>query len=204
MARRVPRRSARDLRRSGRRAAQEFARQRAKDPTVTWQRNREDDRCGAVLAGVFSVAALGIYSGFTATNMNNYVWEADGWLRGYTYLPHFPGDYIDAIPFHGRAYVYEAPFPAVLLLPFVAVWGLSTNQTLLAIGLAAIGIGVAWLVARRIGVSPGWASLLAAFLLFGASYSYVSANGDVWFVAQSGSVAFTMLALAECLGRREP
>jgi hypothetical protein len=171
---------------------------------VTWQRVEQDERFGAALAGLFTVVALGIYSGFHPTPMNNYVWEADGWLRGYTYLPHFPGDYIDAIPYHGRAYVYEAPFPAVLLLPFVAVWGLSTNQTLLAIGLAAIGIGAAWLVARRIGVSAGWASLLAAFLLFGTSYAYVSANGDVWFVAQSGSVAFTMLALAECLGRREP
>ena len=123
---------------------------------MRWQRIREDERFGAVLAGVLTVVVLGIYSGFHPTYMNNYVWEADGWLRGYTYLPHFPGDYIDAIPYHGRAYVYEAPFPAVLLLPFVAVWGLSTNQTLLAIGLAAIAIGAAWLVARRIGVSAGW------------------------------------------------
>jgi len=94
--------------------------------------------------------------------------------------------------------------PAVLLLPFVAIWGLSTNQTALAIGLAAVGIAAAWLVARRIGVSAGWAWLLAAFLLFGTSYAYCSANGDVWFVAQSGSVAFTMLAIAECLGDRVP
>ena len=85
--------------------------------------------------------------------MNNFVWEADAWLHGYTYLPHFPGDYIDAIPYHGRAYVYQAPLPAVLLLPFVAVWGLSTNQTLLAIALAALGVATAWRVARRIGVS---------------------------------------------------
>ncbi len=75
------------------------------------------------MAGLLTVVALGLYSGFHATIMNNYVWEADAWLRGYPYLPHFPGDYIDAIPYHGRAYVYEAPFPAVLLLPFVAVWG---------------------------------------------------------------------------------
>jgi hypothetical protein len=91
-----------------------------------------------------------------------------------------------------------------LLLPFVAIWGLSTNQTVLAIALAGVGIGAAWLVARRIGVSRAWASLLAAFLLFGTSYAYCSANGDVWFVAQSGSVAFTMLAVAECLGESVP
>jgi hypothetical protein len=92
----------------------------------------------------------------------------------------------------------------VLLLPFVAIWGLGTNQTLLAIALAAVGVAAAWRVARLIGVSRGWTYLLAAFLLFGTSYAYCCANGDVWYVAHSGAVAFTMLALAECLGRRVP
>jgi hypothetical protein len=171
---------------------------------VRWQQLRDGERLGPVLAGVLTVVALGIYSGFHATPMNNFVWEADGWLHGFTYLPHFPGDYIDAIPYHGRAYVYEAPLPAVLLVPFVAIWGLSTNQTLLAIALAAVGIGAAWRVARLIGLSRRWASLMAAFLLFGTSYAYCSATGDVWFVAQSGSVAFTLLAIGECLGKRAP
>lgn len=163
-----------------------------------------DDRVHAALAAVLTVAALGVFSGFQATIMDNFVWEADGWLRGYTYLPHFPGDYIDAIPYNGRAYVYQAPLPAVLLLPFVKIWGLSTNQTLLAIALAALGVATAWRVARRIGVSRGWAWLLATFLLFGTSYAYCSANGDVWYVAHSGSVAFTLLAIGECLGARAP
>ena len=172
--------------------------------TVIAQSWRENDRIHAALAGLLTVAALGVFSGFHATIFNNFVWEADAWLHGYTYLPHFPGDYIDAIPYHGRAYVYQAPLPAVLLLPFVAVWGLSTNQTLLAIALAALGVAQAWRVARRIGVSRGWAWLLAAFLLFGTSYGYCSANGDVWYIAHSGSVAFTMLAIGECLGARVP
>jgi hypothetical protein len=163
-----------------------------------------DDRVHAVLAGLLTVVALGVFSGFHPAIFDNFVWEADGWLRGYTYLPHFPGDYIDAIPYHGRAYVYEAPLPAVLLLPFVKIWGVATNETLLAVALAALGVASAWRVARRIGVSRGWAWLLAAFLLFGTSYAYCSASGDVWFVAHSGSVAFTMLAIGECLGARAP
>jgi hypothetical protein len=171
---------------------------------VTPARIFRDDRAHAVLAGVLTVAALGAFSGFHATAFDNYVWMADGWLKGKPYLPHFPGDYIDAIPYHGHAYVYEAPLPAVLLLPFVAIWGLNANETLLAILLAGLGIATAWRVARRIGVSRAWTWLLAAFLLFGTSYAYCSANGDVWFVAHSGAVAFTMLALNECFGKREP
>jgi hypothetical protein len=72
---------------------------------MTWARIRNDERTGAALAGLLTVAVLGVYSGFHATVMNNFVWLADAWLHGKPYLPHFPGDYIDAIPYHGRAYV---------------------------------------------------------------------------------------------------
>ena len=43
-----------------------------------------------------------------------------------------PGDYIDALAFHGRKYIIEGPLPGVLLVPAVAFFGLQTNQTLLS------------------------------------------------------------------------
>jgi hypothetical protein len=171
---------------------------------VTWDRLRDDERVHAVSAGLVAVVVLGIFSGFHPAVFDNFVWLADAWLHGKAYLPHFPGDYIDAIPYHGRAYVYEAPLPAVLLLPFVAIWGLQTNETALSIALAGVGIAAAWRVARLVGVSRRWTALLVAFLLFGTSYAYCAATGDVWFIAHSGAVAFTLLAIAECLGSREP
>jgi len=157
-----------------------------------------------MLAALAAIAVLGAFSGFKAATFDNFVWLADAWLHGTPYLPHFPGDYIDAIPYHGRAYVYEAPLPAVLMLPLVAIWGLHANETLVSILLGGVGIGAAYSVARSIGVSRWWASLLAAFLLLGTSYAYCSATGDVWFIAHAGSVAFTLLAIAECLNARVP
>lgn len=161
-----------------------------------------NDRIAAGIAALATVVVLCVYSQLHATVFNNFVWLADAWLRGYTYLPHFPGDYIDAIPYHGRAYVYEAPLPAVLLTPFVAIWGMNTNQTALAIALSALGVAAAWIAVRRAGVDRRWATVLVAFLLFGTSYAYCGATGDVWFIEHSGSVAFTFLAIAECLGER--
>src|ERR1700676_1262438 len=162
---------------------------------MSWARIRNDERTGAALAGLLTVAALGVYSGFHATVMNNFVWLAEAWLHGTLYLPHFPGDYIDAIPYHGRAYVYQAPLPAVLLVPFVAIWGLDANETVLSIALAGVGVAAAYRLARRIGISRWWTALMCTFLLFGTSYAYCAASGDVWFIAHSGSVAFTLLAL---------
>ena len=163
-----------------------------------------DERIHAAIVGLLAVAALGLFSGFRASVFDNFVWLADAWLHGKPYLPHFPGDYIDAIPYHGRAYVYQAPLPAVLLLPLVAIWGLNANETVVSIALAGVGIGAAYRLARLIGVSGWWAALLCAFLLFGTSYAYCSASGDVWFIAHSGAVAFTMLALVEMFGARVP
>ncbi|HEY4440035.1 MAG TPA: hypothetical protein VGN14_06240 [Candidatus Elarobacter sp.] len=162
------------------------------------------DRIAAAAAALATIVVLGIYSHFQATVFNNFVQEADAWLQGLPYLPKFPGDYIDAVPYHGHWYVYEAPLPAVLMLPLVGIWHLQANQTLVAILLSAVGVAGAWIVARRIGLSTRWTALLVAFLLFGTSYAYCGAVGDVWFIAHSGAVAFTMLAIAECLGSRRP
>jgi hypothetical protein len=163
-----------------------------------------DERTHAVAAGVLAVAVLGAFTGFKAATFDNFVWLADAWLHGKPYLPHFPGDYIDAIPYHGRAYVYEAPLPAVLMLPLVAVWGLQANETVVSVLLGGAGTGAAYFVARAIGVSRAWAALLTTFLLFGTSYAYCCVMGDVWFIAHAGSVAFTLLAIGECLTTRAP
>jgi hypothetical protein len=179
-------------------------RRAANHALVSWSGLRNDERVHAVLAGLLAVVVLGVFSGFRATVFDNFVWLADAWLQGKPYLPHFPGDWIDAVPYHGRAYVIEAPFPAVLMLPFVAIWGLHANQTIVSIALAGVGTGAAWRVARLIGVSRGWTALLVAFLLFGTSYAFCAADGGVWYVAHAGAVAFTLLAIAECLGSRAP
>ena len=186
------------------RRGQEKRRSRPNGVRVSWVDIRNDERVQAVLAGLLAVVALAVVSRFHPTVFDNFVWLADAWLQGKPYLPHFPGDYIDAIPFHGRAYVYEAPLPAVLMLPFVAIWHLQANETAVSIALAGVGIAAAWRVARRIGLSFRWTALMATFLLFGTSYAYCAADGGVWFIAHSGAVAFTLLAIAECLGPRVP
>ena len=171
---------------------------------MSWDRFRNDERVHAVLAGLLAVAVLGAFSGFRASVFNNFVWLADAWLQGKPYLPHFPGDWIDAVPYHGRAYVIEAPLPAVLMLPFVKIWGLQANETMVSIALGGTGTAAAWRVARLIGVPRGWTTLLVTFLLFGTSYAYCAADGSVWCIAHAGAVAFTLLAIAECLGSRVP
>ena len=68
--------------------------------------------------------------------------------------------------------------------------------------LGGIAVGAAWQIAIRLEVPPNTRLILVAFFLVGTDLWWCSMYGDVWFVAHSSAVAFTMLALAEVLGKR--
>ncbi len=134
------------------------------------------------------------------TPYNNYVLLAQAWLHGHANIA-WPGAYIDALPYDGAYYVIEAPMPAVLLLPFVAIFG-TFNQTWLAIVLATAGTTAAFVFARRIGASVPVAAWIAGFFLLGTDLAWAAMLGDVWMIAHVAGAAFAMLTLAEIVGKR--
>ena len=162
-----------------------------------------DERVQAGFAGLVALGMLWLVSRGRSTPFNNYVLLANAWLEGHAWI-HFPGDWIDAMPFHGKAYIVEAPLPALLLLPFVWLWGTSFNQTWLSLALGALAAYGIWRTARLAGASRAWTAGITAFGLFGTSLAQCAAAGDVWFLAQVGGFAFTMLTLAELLGSVAP
>jgi hypothetical protein len=131
---------------------------------------------------------------------NNYVLLADAWLHGRSWIA-YPGERIDAVPFHGLAYIVEGPAPAVLLLPFVALYGTQTYQPLLANVLGAVIVFATWRLAERVGLALPVAASVTAFAFFGTSLYTCATVGDVWFVAHVSAFCFTLLAIAECTGR---
>lgn len=134
-----------------------------------------------------------------STPYNNYVLFADALLHGHVWID-WPGNYIDAVLFDGRRYIVNDPVPAILLLPFVAVWHTTTNQTLLACVLAGVATGAAWKLARNVGVSTADADWLAAFLLLGTDLMWCAMLGDVWYLAHVACITFLLLALCELSG----
>ncbi|MBV8600344.1 MAG: hypothetical protein JO359_02145, partial [Candidatus Eremiobacteraeota bacterium] len=100
-----------------------------------------------------------------ATPYNNYVYLADAFLHRTVAVDTPP--YIDALLYRGERYIIEGPFPAVLLLPFVAIWHLQTNQTILSWALAALAATAGWELARRFGVPLRSRIVLWLFLVFG-------------------------------------
>ena len=135
------------------------------------------------------------------TPYNNYVLLADAFAHGHAWIA-WPGPYIDALGYGSRHYVIEAPLPAILLTPFVALWGYAVNQTTLAIVLCGVSIGAAWELCERYGVSVRATVWLCAFMLAGTDLLWCAMLGDVWFIAHVGAVCFTLLALVELAGKR--
>ncbi len=155
----------------------------------------------AYLAGLVAFVVTALISRFHPTPYNNFVLLADALRYGHAWID-WPGAYIDALPYAGRYYVIEAPLPALLLLPFVAVFGLQTNQTILAVVLTGIAIGAAWELGERLEVRRTSIAWICAFLLAGTDLLWCGMLGDVWFLAHVSAVCFTMLALVELAGKR--
>lgn len=155
----------------------------------------------AIYAGLVAFVCTLLLSHFRSTPYNNYVLLAGALLHGHAWIT-WPGSYIDALGYNGQHYVIEAPLPAILLLPYVAVVGTAANQTLLAVLLAAIAVGAAWELGERLGVSESTNVWICAFLLAGTDLAWCAMLGDVWFIAHVSAVCFTMLALVEVCGKK--
>ncbi len=154
----------------------------------------------SIVAGCLALIVIALFAHGRSSPYNNYVLLAQAFLHGHTWIT-WPGGYIDALPFNGQYYVIEAPMPAILLLPFVAIFG-TFNQTALAVVLGAIAVGAAFELGERLGVPQRTNVWVCAFLLAGTDLLWCAMLGDVWFIAHVSAVCFTMLALMELAGSK--
>ncbi|MDE2572363.1 MAG: hypothetical protein KGM44_07575 [bacterium] len=135
------------------------------------------------------------------TPYDNYVRLAYALLHGHVWID-WPGAWIDALRYNGAYYVIEAPFPALLLLPAVAVFGLATNQTTLSLLLGAAAVGAAAALLQRLEVPRAARWWLLAFYVAGTDLWWCSQLGDVWMIAHAAAVCCTTFALLELAGAR--
>jgi hypothetical protein len=151
----------------------------------------------AVLAGFVAYFA----SHGRSTPYNNYVLLADALRHGRLWID-WPGDAVsDALLWNGQRYVIEAPVPALLMLPFVAIFGPQFNQTTAAIVLCSIAVGFACAFLQRLGARGLSLGLLLLFTFAGTDLWWCAELGDVWFIAHVSAVCFTFIALWELTGK---
>jgi hypothetical protein len=139
----------------------------------------------------------------------HFVYQADAWLHGRLDVGD-PPNYNDWVHYGGKWFVSFPPFPAVLMLPFVAINGLAFNDVFFTVCIAAINVGLlfgvlrAWRDAEKGDRTNRELALLTIFFAFGTVYFYSSIRGEVWFTAHVVGVTLTLIYIRASLGTRHP
>ena len=122
----------------------------------------------------------------------DFFYLADAFLHGRTYLLFQPGPF-DVIIVGAQFYVPFAPFPAIALMPIVALLSPVTADQVesgINAALAAAGVGMAWWMLGRMGVrrltDRFWLTVLFGF---STQVLWITTRGGVWRRCRSGSLS---------------
>ena len=141
---------------------------------------------------------------FDATR-GDFFYLADAFLHGRTWLDVRLGPQ-DVILLDGHIYVPFAPFPAIALMPIVALTSPQVAdqwETGINAALAAATVGMAWWFAGRAGVRALVDRFALAVLLgFSTQIWWVTDRGGVWHTGQLIATILTLGCLIELWGCR--
>jgi hypothetical protein len=135
----------------------------------------------------------------------DFFYLADSFLHGHVWIDTRLG-YQDVILSGGHLYLPFAPFPAIALMPVVALTGpvvADQWETGINAALAASTVGLAWWFTARVGVR----SLVDRFFLvlllgFSTQIWWVTTRGGVWHTGQLIATILTLGCLIELWGSR--
>jgi len=141
-----------------------------------------------------------------ADHYDHFVWQAEAFLQGRSEItypvtqgPHQNYYFQDVLPVgDGLAQIPFPPLPAVVLLPFVAVWGLDTSGSTVAAVLGAINVALCWSVLLGVSARRSAALLGTLFYAFGTVAWYAAMLGSTWFLAHvlASTCLFVAIGLA--------
>jgi hypothetical protein len=148
---------------------------------------------------------------------NHFVWQGMAFLHGQVAIPWpVEGAYgsgtgngwmQDVYPLRdaggnltGEALIPFPPLPALVLLPFVALWGFATDIRAVSVALGAVDVGIAWWAVGRLAVSRRVRLATTLFFAFGTVFWYAAQLGTTWFFAHVVAVTAALLAIGVALG----
>ncbi len=159
---------------------------------------------------MFAVGAFVVYwfsNRWFDAGRGDFFYLADAFLHGRVWVENALGT-ADVIFRNGHVYVPFAPFPAVLLMPLVAVTGPVTAdqwESGINAALAATVALLAWWTAGRIGVAQVRDRVALVLLLgFSTQVWWVTTRGGVWHTGHLVAMILTLVLLAELFGKARP
>ncbi|HEX7555705.1 MAG TPA: hypothetical protein VF338_03700 [Leptolinea sp.] len=160
------------------------------------------------IASIQLVHWLGV--GITGTR-GQFVLLASSFLHGKIYLTTLPPNLHDLTFYNGQWYVPYPPFPALILVPLIALWGISAfNLSTFSLMLAATASVTMFLILDEL-IQLGWIKIsrssalwLTALFHFGTVFWWLSFTSGSSFFSQVVTVLFYGLAFFTVLRRSSP
>ena len=158
---------------------------------------------GLVLLALAAITELQRRFGINSVGISNaphWIYQAESFLHG-RWDVALPPTLVDIRSWHGKSYLFYPPLPAVVMLPFVAVFGLKTSDVLITSVCSALNLGLLFLLFEQLRASGlaqrSWRknAILALLFYFGSINLWLSLGGRVWFTSQIITFTFTVLSL---------
>lgn len=180
----------------------------SKSPEQRWTAIR-----GSIIVFIAALVVFAAVSGDrlrTHSSDNHYVYLADCLLNGRLHLDGKPPHLNDWAKFQDKWFVSFPPAPGVLMLPFVAVFGLEFNDRLFTLFFSALGPALLFFLLQtlntmgRIRRKPWELYAISAIYAFGTVYFFAAVQGSVWYTAHMVGSGFLILYVLLSLGGRHP
>jgi hypothetical protein len=143
-------------------------------------------------------AQRGSITGISNSPYFNYL--ADAFLHGQLSLRLIPANLHDIAFYNGQYFMYWPPFPAMLLMPFIALFGAGFSDVFFTLLIGALNVALVAYTFRLVdkqNIIPMDAErrgILTIFFAFGTVHLFLSSLGIVWFTSQV--IAFLCSILA--------
>lgn len=154
-----------------------------------------------ILIAVVSFVVFALSKG-PPPGQDHYVWLANAFLHGKLGVSGGGTALQEIVPLNGNFYVVYPPMPAVLLMPFVAVFGTTVDEALFSIILACVCVSLTWLMLKKTGSNSSKTLWLTALFGFGTCFWFIAAVGTSWYIAEVVAVLFLTSAILVALYKK--
>jgi hypothetical protein len=157
---------------------------------------------GSLLVAGAIYFTISAYSGrlFTPSIYAYYNYLADALLHGQFWLHLIPPSTHDLVYFGSRYYIYWSPFPAFVLLPFIALFGIQFNDVVFTAIVASLNVGLIAQLLRIackrefLRLTKTQRGIMVLFFALGTVHLTLASYGRVWQTGQLIGFTCTILA----------
>ena len=131
----------------------------------------------------------------------HYNYLAKSFLKGRLHIPNPPTNQ-DLSKYNGKFYVPFPSLPAIIIMPFVFIWGVKFRVAFIMVLLGALNTILVFRLLKKINSNLYINILLTIAFAFGTVHWWSTIREGVWFMAHIFSVFFLLFALNESVHKK--